>query len=137
MAPPLRGSCLCGGLRYEIAGPLSGALHCHCSLCRKAHGAVFRSRAALRRADFRWIQGEDLLAGYRSSPGTTRHFCRVCGSSLLSSFDDRPEVLGLALGTLDDDPGLRPALHVFVGSKAPWYEITDDLPQYETLPGEG
>ena len=124
-------------MRYEVTGRPTGALHCHCSMCRKAHGAAFRSRAAVPAANFRWVQGEALLSGYRSSPGTTRTFCRVCGSNLISVFDDRPEVLGLALGTLDDDPGIRPGLHIFVGSKAPWYEIADDLPQYEALPGKG
>jgi hypothetical protein len=130
----LRGSCLCGGMRYEITGPLMGALNCHCSMCRKAQGSAFRTRAAVRRADFRWTEGEELLQGYGSSPGTTRTFCRVCGSTMISIFESSPEVYGLALGTLDDDPGVRPAFHVFVGSKAPWHEITDDLPQYDTLP---
>jgi len=130
----LRGSCLCGGLCYEITGPLRGALNCHCSMCRKAHGAAFRSRAAVARSDFRWVTGDALLAGYRSSPGTTRTFCRVCGSNLISIFDDAPEVLGLALGTLDDDPGVRPGCHVFVASKAPWHDITDSLPRYDQLP---
>lgn len=130
----LRGSCLCGALRYEIAGPLRGVLNCHCGLCRKAHGAAFRTRAAVERRHFRWLAGEAQLAGYRSSPNTTRTFCRICGANLISVFDDRREILGLALGTLDDDPGVKPACHVFVGSKAPWHDITDGLPQYDTLP---
>ncbi len=131
----LRGSCLCGGRRYEVSGPLRGALNCHCAMCRKAHGAAFRSRAALDRADFRWTSEASPLVGHRSSPGTTRTFCGVCGSNLVSVFDDRPEVLGLALGTLDDDPGVKPACHVFVGSKAPWHDIADDgLPRFDALP---
>lgn len=133
----LRGSCLCGGRRYEVSGPLRGALNCHCSMCRKAHGAAFRSRAALDRADFRWTSEASPLAGFRSSTNTTRTFCGICGANLVSVFDDRPEVLGLALGTLDDDPGVRPACHVFVGSKAPWHDITDGLPRFETLPPPG
>ena len=130
----ITGSCLCGGIRYQIDGPIGPALNCHCSMCRKATGAAFRSRVAVPRKAFRWIQGEHLLTGYASSPGTTRTFCQVCGSTMVSLFADNSETLGLAMGTLDDDPNVQPAFHVFVGSKAPWFEITDRLPQYETVP---
>jgi hypothetical protein len=80
------------------------------------------------------MQGEDLLAWYETSPGTHRGFCRVCGAKLLSRFDFDPGVYGLPLGALDDDPGVKPKRHVFVAYKAPWYDITDDLPQHEELP---
>ena len=126
----LRGSCLCGGIRYEISGKLDAARNCHCSMCRKAHGAAFRSRATVRSADFRWTAGEHLLAFFESSPGNHRGFCRVCGSPLLSKFDSDTSVFGLPLGALDDDPGIRPKMHVYVADKAPWFTITDDLPQF-------
>lgn len=129
-----QGSCLCGGIRYEISGPLSGALNCHCSVCRKAHGAAFRSRARVNAPDFRWVQGEELISWFESSPGTHRGFCRVCGSPLLSRFDQDPSHFGLPLGTLDIDPGVKPMFHVFVDSKAPWHDITDNLPQFDELP---
>lgn len=130
----IRGSCLCGRVRYEVSGPLKGALNCHCAMCRKAHGAAFRSRAAVAAADFRWAAGEDAITWYESSPGTQRGFCRHCGSPLLSRFADHPRYFGLPLGALDDDPGVKPARHVFVASKAPWHEITDDLPRFDALP---
>jgi hypothetical protein len=130
----LSGSCLCGGVRYEITGALTGALNCHCSMCRKAHGAAFRSRARVKATDFRWLQGEDLVTYFESSFGNHRGFCSVCGTALLSRFDFDTGVYGLPLGALDDDPGVRPQFHVFVGSKAPWFEITDALPQFEELP---
>jgi hypothetical protein len=130
----IRGSCLCGGARYEIEGAIGPALNCHCSMCRKVTGAAFRSRVAVASKNFRWISGEDLLTRYESSPGTIRTFCRVCGATLVSLFSDSPKTLGLPMGTLDDDPGVRPAFHVFVGSKAHWFEITDDLPQFDALP---
>ena len=130
----LRGSCLCGGVQYEIAGTLGGARNCHCSMCRKAHSAAFRSRASVQTADFSWTAGEALLSWYESSPGTHRGFCSRCGSALLSRFDNSPEVCGLPLGCLDSDPGVRPTMHIFTGSKAPWYEITDSLPQYPDWP---
>jgi hypothetical protein len=130
----LKGSCLCGSVRYEINGPLDGARNFHCSLCRKAHGAAFRSRASVRSQDFRWSAGENLITWYDTSPVTHRGFCSRCGSPLLSRFDARPEVYGLPLGCLDKDPGVKPAMHIFVGSKAAWFEITDSLPRHEEAP---
>jgi len=136
MAPAeITGSCLCGGIRYAVDGPLGPVVHCHCSMCRKATGAAFRTRAAVPSAAFHWRAGESLLARFESSPGEERTFCRVCGSTLVTLFRDRPDEIGLALGTLDADPGVRPWAHVFVGSKAPWYEIEDDLPRFSaTVP---
>jgi len=133
----LRGSCLCGGVRYEVTGELTGALNCHCSMCRKAHGAAFRSRARVAAGDFRWVQGEELVTYYESSPGNHRGFCRVCGTALLSRFDFDEASYGLPLGPLDDDPGVKPEKHVFVASKAPWFDITDDLPRFEGFPKPG
>ena len=83
---------------------------------------------------FQWTQGEDAVTWYESSSGNFRGFCRHCGSPLLSRFDHDRSVYGLPLGALDDDPRVKPGMHVFVGSKAPWYDITDGLPQYQTLP---
>jgi hypothetical protein len=133
----LRGSCLCGGVRYEVTGGLSGALNCHCSMCRKAHGAAFRSRARVASTDFRWVEGEGLVTWFESSPGNHRGFCRVCGTPLLSRFDFDHSVFGLPLGPLDDDPDVKPAQHVFVANKAPWFDITDDLPRSDGFPQPG
>src|SRR5690349_2997367 len=134
----LHGSCLCGGVKFEITGPLLRPLNCHCTWCRKQQGAAFRSRARVSRSDFRWVQGENLLSYYEASPGYRRGFCRVCGSPVLNWAEphspfvrSNPEILneyGIALATLDDDPGIRPECHAFVRSKAPWFEITHDLP---------
>lgn len=133
----LTGSCLCSGIAFEIDGPLSQTLNCHCSMCRKAEGAAFRSRARVLASDFKLVRGADLLIYFESSPGNHRGFCRVCGSPIHSKFDANPDVLGLPLGALDQDPGVRPGFHVHVGSKAPWYEISDDLPQHQALPPQG
>jgi hypothetical protein len=142
--PSLHGSCLCRGVRFEITGPLRPARNCHCSMCRKQQGAAFRSAARISAADLRWIQGEDQVKFYESSPGTFRGFWGVCGSPIINRFDERsrsaafrPAAVseyGVALATLDDDPGVRPGFHIFVGSKAPWFEITDGLPQYQDYP---
>jgi hypothetical protein len=129
-----RASCLCQGVAFQIEGAIKDMLFCHCSMCRKVHGTAFRARGRILSADVRWTRGEELIRFYESSSGEHRGFCSVCGSNIFTKFDARPRELGLALGILDDDPGSRPICHVFVGSKAPWYEITDELPQYEGLP---
>jgi hypothetical protein len=126
----IKGSCLCGGIEYEVNGEFGKVVNCHCSMCRKATGAAFRTRAAVPPGAFRWLAGENLVSWYQSSPLETRTFCRVCGSTLPTFIaGDHPEI-GLPLGTLDGDPGVRASAHIFVGSKAPWFEITDDLPKF-------
>ncbi|QQZ40054.1 GFA family protein [Pseudomonas sp. SK3(2021)] len=127
-----QGSCLCGGIRYEINGELTDVLNCHCSMCRKLHAAAFRTRAKVRSQDWKTLCGEQLLSFYQSSPGEWKSFCSVCGSSLFTRFDADPHVLGFPLGTLDSDPQVSASRHVFVGSKAPWFTITDDLAQHDT-----
>ncbi|MEO8164338.1 MAG: GFA family protein [Betaproteobacteria bacterium] len=109
-------------------------MYCHCSMCRKAHGTAFRTRLSVPKSSFRFVQGENLLTSYRSSTDTIKRFCQICGSSMVNSWDLEPDNYGLAMGSLDDDPGVRPVCHVFVGSKAPWHEITDSLPQYQEFP---
>ena len=139
--PALRGSCLCGGVKYEITGPLLSPANCHCSICRKQHGAAFRSRAGVNASDFHFVQGEDLVKFYESSPGTRRGFCSNCGSPICNHVEATAVTgsagarIGIQMGTLDDDPGVSPGAHVYVGSKAPWFTITDDLPQFEEMPG--
>ncbi len=132
----VHGSCLCGGVQLEVVKvPL--IVLCHCSICRKANGGAFDSGAAVPAQDFRLIKGEDLIQPYESSPGVHRCFCRVCGSRVPSTARDG-ELYFVPAGLLDDDPGVKPALHIFVGSKAPWWHITDDLPQFEKwVPGYG
>lgn len=127
----LSGSCLCRGVEYEIQGELGDIYHCHCSMCRKLHAAAFRTSCRIRSADWKTLKGEELIRFYESSPGEHKAFCSVCSSSLFTRFDAKPDVYGFPLGTLDTDPGARPGRHVFVASKAPWFEITDDLPQHD------
>jgi hypothetical protein len=103
-------------------------------MCQKHHGAAFGSYASARRADFRWTAGEALVTRFASSPGIERGFCSRCGSTLFWDAVENRDSFGVALGTLDGDPGVRPSLHIFVGSKAPWYALADDLPKHETSP---
>ena len=126
----LRGSCLCGTVRFEICGPLGRVSHCHCSMCRKAHGAAFGTYGRVETPAFRLLSGDAEIGSYHSSPDVRRTFCRRCGSTLQFMRVSKPDHFWLALGTLDDDPGVRPSLHIYVDSKAPWFEITDGLPQH-------
>ena len=129
------GRCLCGALRYQIDGPFVDMLHCHCSMCRKHHGTPFATWAAAPIAGFRWLGDTSSLATYRSSERGHRDFCRICGSVAPMVEENLGMVIAPA-GNLEGDPGLRPTRHMFVGSKAGWYKITDDLPQHAEYPPE-
>jgi hypothetical protein len=127
----LKGSCLCGGVRYEINSELAAVTNCHCSLCRKTSGSAFASGATIPAESFRLITGQELLKEWESSPGYHRVFCGRCGSPILKKKDTDPEHLRFRPGTLDSDPGVKMSRHTHVDSKAPWVEITDGLPQSE------
>ena len=131
----IKGGCLCGGVRYEITGVLFAAGHCHCSMCRRQHGAAFSTYANFNPGDFNWISGESLVKVYETSQGGGWCFCRECGSSLAGT--DQGRITSVTLGTVEGDPGVRPEAHIFVGSKALWYDINDDLPQFEQRSPEG
>lgn len=132
----LKGSCLCGGIRYEIHAPLEGVINCHCKMCQKAQGSAFRTRASVKAEDFIFLSGEELLNFYESSPGERRSFCSVCGATIITKFDSIPDTYGFALGTLDTDPKISIERHIFTKYKAPWYEIADSLPQIAELSDE-
>lgn len=131
----LTGSCLCGKVRYVINGPLSEASHCHCSMCRRQHGAAFSTYATCNPEDFSWVSGRDLIKVYETASGAGWCFCLECGSTLAAS--DQSRITSVTLGSIEGDPGVRPQLHIFTGSKAPWHEITDNLPQFEAWPPGG
>jgi hypothetical protein len=125
------GACLCGALRYEAAGLSHSLTHCHCSMCRKHHGAPFSTLATAPAHSFRWQSGEASVLEYRSSTARVRRFCGVCGSVAPAAM--KGDVL-LPAGNLVGELGEVDGLHLFVGSKAPWHIIADDLPQYDTVP---
>ena len=135
-APVASGSCLCGGIRYSVRGELGAMVVCHCSRCRKANGTAFQAVVPIATAGFELLEGAELLAGYESSPGVHRMFCRRCASPLYSRRDAMPELLRLRVGSLDTPLSAGPAMHIFVGSKADWYEIHDRAEQHQTRPGE-
>ncbi|MGH7003190.1 MAG: GFA family protein [Alphaproteobacteria bacterium] len=123
-----RGSCLCGQVRFETSGPLRGIVYCHCSQCRKQSGHHY---AATNVQDDRIrISGEDNIAWYEASSFARRGFCRNCGSVLFWKHRELDYVSVMA-GAFDAPTGLRGESHIFVGDKGDYYEIADDLPQYE------
>ena len=123
------GRCLCGAVEYRVADQFLYAANCHCSNCRRTTGSAFKPFAGIERDKLSVSKGEDGLMIFGEENGHDVH-CRVCGSLLYSVVRDGAYV-HVAMGTLVDDPSIRPAEHIFVGSKAPWFTITDDLPQYE------
>ena len=130
MSAHLTGSCLCGAVRYEITGPFLRANHCHCTRCRRHSGSYGLTQGRVLREHFTLSQGAELLANYRLDRHAAKVFCSACGSSVFGgSWPDGKEV-SIRFGTLDDDPGIRPQFHTFVGDKAPWDVILDDLPQF-------
>jgi hypothetical protein len=127
----LTGRCECGAVEYQVADEFLYAMNCHCSNCRAATGSAFKAMAGIQREKLRITQGGDkLLVWGEEDANHTR--CGVCGS-LLYSVVREGEYVHVALGSLRDEPSIRPSEHIFVGSKAPWFEITDDLPQNEEL----
>lgn len=128
------GKCLCETVSYEIEGQFGPIFNCHCSKCRRWHGAAFRTRASICSDQFRWLSGEQNVTTYPSSENVTKHFCKTCGSPLISTYKDRPEVIGFPLGGLEGDIQGEPEAHIFTGSKASWHKITDSLPQFESWP---
>ncbi len=131
MERTLEGRCACGAVRYRVADAFQYAGNCHCSRCRAATGSAFKPYAGIERERFEITDGADaLFVVGEETENDTR--CAGCGSLLFSVVREGAYV-HVAMGSLVDDPGIRPSGHIFVGSKAPWFEITDDLPQFEEL----
>ena len=132
------GSCLCGGVAFEIELPFRRANICHCSRCRKHSGGAGLVQGRVAREQFRLLRGEELIRSFRPEGGKVKAFCTVCGSSLFGGdWPDGAEV-SIRFGSLDVDPGIRPQYHSFVDSAAPWEVLPDDgLPRYAAgKPGE-
>jgi hypothetical protein len=131
--PAVRASCLCGDVAWKATGPLEFMTHCHCGRCRKAHGAAFGTGAVCQPETFRLLRGRERIGSFASSPGLHRPFCTGCGSVVA---DGRPSggLVYVPAGPCDDDPGVRPLAHIFVGSKAPWFEPADALPCFDAFP---
>jgi hypothetical protein len=125
----LNGKCECGAVRYRVADEFLYAANCHCSNCRAGTGSAFKPFAGIQREKLEVTDGAETLLVWGDDMGNHTR-CAVCGSLLYSVVREGAYV-HVALGSLVDAPSVRPTEHIFVGSKAPWFEITDDLPQHE------
>jgi len=128
------GRCSCGAIQYELAGEVGPLVNCHCRFCRRAHGAAFVTVTWVRRADLRLTAGGDSLREFATPGVGVRVFCERCGTRLYNCAASNPDFAALVVASLDEEPQRGPAVHVNVESKAPWYEIRDDLPQFRGLP---
>ncbi len=128
------GSCLCGTVKYEINGDFGPAYFCHCQRCRKAGGAAVAANVIAASKDFTVTAGQASLKCYDGGKGVRRYFCGGCGSPILSRREGQDDIVRVRMGTLDTPVAAPPEAHIFVGSKAAWGVIHDDLPQYQERP---
>lgn len=132
MTDVFSGQCLCGGVRYEIVDFVTHSIaNCHCSMCRKFHGAAFATYGSVKREHFTWVAGEELLTSYQAPNGTVRRFCSQCGSSLtFAPLKHDGSMVEIALGTLNTPIPYRANAHIYCAYKANWHAITDGVSQY-------
>ena len=128
----IKGSCLCGEVRYEYDGVINEIALCHCKQCRKAQGVAFVTNTPVDSDKLTILKGQTLLKSFRSAPNKERVFCSNCGSPIYSAKDEMPDVKRLRVGTIDTEFVCENQYHIYVDSKASWHEITDKYPQYLT-----
>jgi hypothetical protein len=131
MTVVLAGGCNCGAVRFEITAPIVSAGYCHCTRCQRRSGTGASINGSTEPGSFRVTQGEDDLRAWKPKRGFEKWFCGTCGSSLFSRNPEDFDQIGVRLGTLDQDPGVRPSYRQFVNYAAPFEPIPDDgLPRY-------
>jgi hypothetical protein len=132
-ALPHQGSCLCGKVAFSVIKfePLVG--HCHCTMCRKFHGAAFSTFVEVKLEHLTWLTGESELRSYQAENGTVRQFCQHCGSSLvfISSFNQQAKTVEMALACFDTELPVNPDAHIYLASKVSWYSPDDDLAKFQ------
>jgi hypothetical protein len=129
------GSCLCGEVAYEIDGPALRMYFCHCSRCRLGRSAAHGANVFYKADGFRWLRGVDRVQDY-ALPGAQYFgtaFCQRCGSEVPRVSTER-NLASVPAGSLDSDPGIVPNAHIYVDSRAPWFDITGDVPQFAEMP---
>lgn len=128
---PYSGSCLCAAIKYEVDVIEPQMAHCHCTMCRKFHGAAFATFGEAKRENFRWLQGEERLREYVGSNGSSRFFCDCCGSSLIFQPAGGPGlVVEFAASSLDCEINEKPDAHIYTRYGASWLEMPDGLPKH-------
>ncbi|GGP24109.1 GFA family protein [Silvimonas iriomotensis] len=130
---PLQGRCYCGAVHFEVEDAFEYAGYCHCQGCQRRTGSAFNTYAGITPDKIRVTQGAEHVTHLAEGPQGFDAYCRSCLSPLYSMVRDR-EYIHVRLGTLDASPSRKPDHHIYVAFKAPWHEITDDLPQFAELP---
>lgn len=125
------GGCLCGSVKYEVNAPILSVFNCHCETCRKWQGSAFVTLAIVPKVAFRITVGHDVAKEYDAAAGSSRWFCGRCGSSLYNA-PRHADFVSVVVGTLDNEPEQRPSAHLFVRSKVSWFDIADEIPQFQT-----
>ena len=124
---------MCGAVQYAVPDDFEYALNCHCSQCRRSTGSAFKPLAGIRREKLHISTGSDRIFNFGDEDASHDVHCQMCGSLVLSIVR-RGQYAHVPMGTLLDNPNIKPTMHIFVASKADWYEITDDLPQHAEFP---
>jgi hypothetical protein len=132
-AARLDGRCLCGAVHWSYDAPLTNMLYCHCSVCRKHHGTLFATFVVGPLSTFHWRSGTEKIGSWQSSPQERRSFCTVCGSKVPRVEHDTQRVF-MPAGALEGELGIRPQMHLFVGSKPAWHSLRDGLPKHDAYP---
>lgn len=131
----MRGSCLCGGVRFEVTEPFEAVTYCHCTSCKKLSGGAGTVNGRVRTADIRLLAGEELVRTYQPAEGSAKTFCSTCGSNLFGGGWPESEHASVRLPLIEPAPEQGPELHIFVRSTAPWETLPDDgAPRYEVRP---
>ena len=128
----ITGECFCGSVKYQVDGKLRDAKSCHCSRCRKAFNAQASASASVEPSEFRWLSGEALLTSYVGGHGYGLQFCKNCGSTLCTTYQQ--EVVQVSLGCINGEPDIEIGQHIFVGSKANWEILPEGVLQFEEWP---
>ena len=141
--PSVGGACFCGVVRFAISLPTLFCGHCHCTMCRRSHGAGYVTWTAVPRARFALTAGEDTLVRFASSDHGTRSFCGRCGSTLFCESTHHPDQVDVVLANLAGPIDRTPQVHVFFDDRADWVVVEDGLPRLggksgtEPLAGKG
>jgi len=121
------GGCLCGAVRFEVTPPTKWCAHCHCSLCRRAHGAAFVTWFGVEKIRFAMVSGADHICWHLSTPEARRGFCRLCGSTMFFEGERWPDETHIALANMDGPIDRSPQAHVFYDRHVDWVALGDDL----------
>ena len=136
MEYPIKGKCQCGNVEYEISEPFITQIVCHCTECQKLSATSFSISALTKRCNFKLLKGELKVYSRIAESGCKNscYFCPTCGNRIYHENPDKPEIIRLKPGTLEDTSVIQPTIHVWLKHKQSWVEIPEGVDKYETQP---